>query len=397
MKTAIINALEGRQQIFWKNDYKKTNWRVEDFHLHPEAIVKADATLRRYAPFLTTLFPNESFRETLIESDLVKFPYRGDHAYLKCDHALPISGSIKARGGIYEVLVYFDGLLKKHALTLDSPLDAIKTMTGQYKIAVGSTGNLGLSIGIMGKALGFEVIVHMSQDAKAWKKEKLRSLGCQVVAHTGDYSHAVQGARLASQGDPMSHFVDDETSETLFMGYAVAALRLKEQLKEMGIQPPFNVVLPCGVGGAPGGIAWGLKCLFEDQVKLYIQEPIEAPCMVYGIANQTFEKADVRKLGLGKPTQADGLAVHQPSPLVAPLMGAIIDGFFTVSDDILLGHVARCYHQTAMFLEPSSVGIFEFVEWDQPDQSYPTIYWATGGNMVPDEVKKDLLEGVAIV
>ena len=428
----LIRNLVALQETTWFNPgVAPVAHAIGDVGLTSADVADASARLSRFASYLRLAFPETECSAGIIESDIVPMahlqPLLGERygqllngaLWLKRDSHLPISGSIKARGGIYEVLKHAEDLaLAGGLLTLDDDYallhsDKARTFFGQYKIAVGSTGNLGMSIGIMGAALGFQVTVHMSADARQWKKDKLRSHGVTVVEYASDYSVAVAQGRQQAESDPACHFVDDENSVNLFLGYAVAGERLKQQLAAAQItvdaQHPLFVYLPCGVGGAPGGVAFGLKLAFGDAVHCIFAEPTHSPCMMLGVYTGLHDEVSVQDFGIDNVTAADGLAVGRASGFVGKAMQRLLDGFYTVSDEEMYSLLALMERSEGLRLEPSALagvpgiarvqadqqGYLARAGLDQQAMSNAThLVWATGGNMVPaDEMDAYLAKG----
>ena len=428
----LIRDLVALQETTWFNPgVAPAAQALGDTGLTSADVANASARLGRFAAYLRVAFPETEGSAGIIESDILPMthlqPLLGERygqslngaLWLKRDSHLPISGSIKARGGIYEVLKHAEDLaLAGGLIKLDDDYallhsDKARAFFGQYKIAVGSTGNLGMSIGIMGAALGFQVTVHMSADARQWKKDKLRSHGVTVVEYESDYSVAVAQGRQQAESDPTCHFVDDENSVNLFLGYAVAGERLKQQLAAAHItvdaQHPLFVYLPCGVGGAPGGVAFGLKLAFGDAVHCIFAEPTHSPCMMLGVYTGLHDEVSVQDFGIDNVTAADGLAVGRASGFVGKAMQRLLDGFYTVSDEEMYSLLALMERSEGLRLEPSALAGVPGIARVQADQqgylarigldtqamsNATHLVWATGGNMVPaDEMEAYLAKG----
>lgn len=418
-KESLIKAQYGADIIF-----DPSNTSENSTLLHEEEIREAEERLLRFAPYIAQAFPETQPAGGLIESPLIpisnmqgylekryKVTIPG-HIWLKCDSHLPISGSIKARGGIYEVLKYAETLALAHRLLtlnddysiLNSP--RFKEFFSNYSIAVGSTGNLGLSIGVIGAKLGFQVTVHMSSDAQSWKKEMLRSKGVQVIEYSLDYSKAVEEGRKQAAADLNCHFVDDENSRDLFLGYAVAAYRLKRQLEELNLvvdsEHPLLVYLPCGVGGGPGGVTYGLKQVFKENAHCFFAEPTHSPCMLLGLMTGLHDQISVQDIGLDNKTEADGLAVGRASRFVGKTIETLLSGSYTIQDDELFTLLHALSETENLKLEPSAfAGMPGPVRLlvDEAGQRYlkrldlvknmqqaTHIVWATGGSLVPSQV-----------
>ncbi|MGY1575629.1 D-serine ammonia-lyase [Pediococcus pentosaceus] len=417
-KYPAIKQMQAYEPIFWKNlNYKKE----AELPVGVEHIFDAEARFQRFAPYFEVAFPETLPTHGILESPLLKMDkmkavlnaeaqnqVKGD-LYLKADNYLPISGSIKSRGGIYEVLKFTEKVAMKHGeivygdnyAKLNEP--RFKDLFGQYGIVVGSTGNLGLSIGIVACKLGFRTSVHMSSDAAQWKKYMLREKGVNVVEYNDNFTHAITEARKSAEADPMAYFIDDEGSYDLFLGYSVAAVRLQAQLKaqniKVDVEHPLFVYLPAGVGGSPSGVAFGLKKIIGENVHPIFAEPTHIPSVSLGMMTGLNDQISVYDAGIDGVTKADGLAVGRPSRIAGKMMDTLLYGIQTFDDQKMMKNVAELHDSENVDVEPSAASGFTILddvqaqlEQDYPMENASHIVWATGGSMVP---KNDMDQYVA--
>src|SRR5699024_3869598 len=113
----LLELIRGYEPVLWASG--KTYRADEVIRTLPfgqDDVRAAETRLRRFAPYSVRIFPETESKDGIIESPLTgapdmkqaiegifRVPVEGK-LFVKEDNKLAVSGSIKARGGIYEVL-----------------------------------------------------------------------------------------------------------------------------------------------------------------------------------------------------------------------------------------------------------------------------------------------------
>ena len=123
----LLKEVSKGKEVIWINEnLEKTDEAMKQIQITMADIDDAEARLARFAPFIEKVFPETKPQHGLIESPLTAIPHmqkqleeeyqtiiRG-RLFLKQDSHLAISGSVKARGGIYELLKHAEDLALEH-------------------------------------------------------------------------------------------------------------------------------------------------------------------------------------------------------------------------------------------------------------------------------------------
>ena len=184
-KPVIRDMADCKKEIFWINPRSdqpasyRSRWRTsrtlrQDWNASGRIVI-------------AVAFPETSKSAGIIESELTEIPRMKERLvkmtdkfwrsfFLKRDSDLPVSARSQARGGIYEVLKFAGKIaLEKGMLHLDDNYailteERFRDLFSQYSVAVGSTGNLGLSIGIISAKLGLSHCAHVCGRASVEKR-----------------------------------------------------------------------------------------------------------------------------------------------------------------------------------------------------------------------------------
>ena len=129
MNDTLYSKIKSGEPVFWRNPEISED---PEFFFTSDDIRDAEERLERFAPWIALRFPETAGAGGIIESPLSDISnmaeplFRKDRVkiqsrlLLKRDDSLPISGSVKARGGIYAVLKHTEELLLTAGLLFPS-------------------------------------------------------------------------------------------------------------------------------------------------------------------------------------------------------------------------------------------------------------------------------------
>lgn len=164
---------------------------------------------------------------------------------------------------------------------------------------------------------------------------------------------------------------------------------------EVNEHNPLFVYSPCGVGGSPGGVAFGLRQVFGDNAHCFFVEPTHSPSVLIGLLTGKMEKVSVQDFGIDNRTEADGLAVGRPSAFATAISKLLISGIYTLEDNDLFRLLYQLGSSENIFIEPSAtaglIGPDRILQSSYIENLHTNpskiihIAWATGGALVPKQ------------
>lgn len=255
----------------------------------------------------------------LLRSDVLSRAF-GCDLWLKNDGAAP-TFSFKLRGAANELL---------HAR-------ARRALKG---VVVASSGNLGLAVAWLARAIDVPAHVFLSDAVSAQKARLVEIHGGTVHRGGAEYDDAHAAAVMFARDNDF-HLVDDGASVDIVEGGGTSALEVARRLSDIDY-----VILPLGGGSHSAGVSFVMKSV-QPKARIVGVQPQTAPVMAKSFhARQALVIPPER-------TVADGLTQRESAPYTLDLLWRYLDDAWLVSDGDILAAVHTLLESVHVLTEPS--------------------------------------------
>lgn len=249
-------------------------------------------------------------------------------------------------------------------------------------VVTASSGNHGMAVAAAAAAAGIPAVVVMPDNATAYKRAGVERLGAEVVTSPPetDARNAAAAAVAAERGLTLIPAYDHPL---VIAGQGTCGLEIAEQVAQA-----VTVVVPVGGGGLISGIAVALRDTMGARVRIVGVEP---------------EDGDdtVRSLRAGRPvsvpaphTICDGARNTTPGELTFPIVEALVDDIFAVTDAEVVEAV-RALAAAGLVVEPTgALAVAGALRARIPTHRVgPTVCVVSGRNIAPEAHARLLLGG----
>lgn len=242
--------------------------------------------------------------------------------YLKCEFMQEV-GSFKIRGASNKILSYLEKNAKPESLV------------------TASSGNHGLAIAYLAKALGMKAIIFVPEIATKRKIEKIASLGAEIRIK-GKYSDeaALYAEKFAEENHSL--FVHAFDDLEVIAGQGTIGLEIIDQIGNVD-----SIIVPVGGGGLIAGIATAVKSI-DESIKIVGVQSKGNPSFY-----EALKQGKIVEIKDSK-TIAEGIAVRKIGKYVFDLVKDKVDSVVLVSDEEIIRAMKFLLEKEGLIIEPSA-------------------------------------------
>ncbi|MEW6057242.1 MAG: threonine/serine dehydratase [Bdellovibrionota bacterium] len=293
---------------------------------------------------------------------------RGRDVFLKLESLQP-TGSFKVRPALNNIVSQLDEAKKKGVIA-------------------SSSGNFAQAVAYGAKLFSCDARIVMPQATSAYKVERTRQWGAEVVECGNSFQERWQ-TTFRIQKETGRLLVHPYDSDLTMAGDGTLALELLDQLAE-----DFTVLVPVSGGGLIAGIAVALKTL-RPKCRIVGVQPGVAGAMAKSISAG-------RRIDVGSfTTLADALVAAIPGEKTFQVSKDFVDEFVLVSENEIREAVRFLALEQKLIAEPgAAVGVAALLSGKLTQQAQPVICVISGGNVSTQtliELLSDLNSGAAHV